>query len=652
MLSFSLADAVRQLAKTFERAEKQEGEREANVAAQVQMLCSEDENKAISAIRAKELEARSSDEKKIVAIDVLLRPEAYGDISTKEAEEMQYDPLYTSDLSKSDAERVLRLPEKASLALPFLHTQAEIEAHRLMNRFYRGRDTYSFEREDFFSEGDYSEGVEADEGNRGQMFSKKQIEEAESVHEMILRELRRDRIRARKGSEDLTQEERDWLEVDRILCPEMFADDGDDEEVAHEDPASPALELTASVLPLRGIRFGATSITTPHTPGSQYLEGDKYAELRDVINEGGSLFEEGWRCPYSRDEVLSIRSRVMADDASPDLRRVKHLLEKYFVSEDESLLGHQRLEMMRAVTSDVRNILQRVDAEPTSMTTDAAVEEAVTMQSTEGTLRRLWGSWEQIHPASGGLTSQVETFRRGFYSPARDHPAAYAIHSTSVSSVDKLTRLPLPPGADLLSLGLATLKAGPGESIDPLDLENDPRSEWYIVESLRDLAGKDKQSIGGKKVLVTQKDVLTLLDVKEATLESRQSRSHHFDISDSDAARVLSLTVSIVFQGTFSDRGYKLGRLAASLFRIPTDSDPSKSPLPRPVGFSPYELLCPNSPTTLGRVTLIHRPKLRPLRPGGFQIIVGVSTLRLQYICLPPHESTCRRRHSRSTASQ
>ena len=624
MKSFTLADAVRQLAKTFERVEKLEGEREADVSAKYQMLGSDDESTAISAIRVKELEARSFDEKKIIAIDALLRPDAYGDISTKEAEEMQYDPLYTSDLSKVDAERILRLPEKVSLALPFLHTQSEIDAHRLINKFYRGKDTYSFEREDFFSEGDFPDENESVGVHQGQIFSKKQVEDAESMHEMILRESRRDRIRARKGSGDLTAEERDWLEVDRILCPDLYADE---EEEARPDQLSPAFELTASLLPLSGPKFGVISTAPTRIPGSQYIEGDKYAELRTHNEEGADTFTEVWRCLYSRDEVLAIRSRVLEDDASPDLRRVKHLLDKYFVSEEESLWGHQRLQMMKIVTSEIRSILQRVDEAPVLLATEARLVSEGTTQSTEGALRRLWGSWEQIHPASGGLPSQIETFRRGFFNPAWDHPAAYAVHSTSVSSVDKLIQLPLPTGADLLSLGLAALKSGPREPPDSRNFENDPRSEWYIVESLKELAGKDNQSVSGRKVLVAQTDVLTLLDVKEATLEARQSRLHHFEIRDSDAARVLSVTVSIVYQGTFSDRGYKLGRLAAGLFRIPMESDLSKSPLPRPVGFSPYELVCPNSPTALGRVTIIHRPKLRPLRPGGFQIVVGVSSL-------------------------
>ena len=92
---------------------------------------------------------------------------------------------------------------------------------------------------------------------------------------------------------------------------------------------------------------------------------------------------------------------------------------------------------------------------------------------------------------------------------------------------------------------------------------------------------------------------------------------------------MLDITVSIVFQGTFGTRGYRLGRLAASLFRLPdsrsTDNDES-SLLPRAVGYAPYELQSPNLPDSMGRIVIIHRPKLRPIPPGGFQLILGAAS--------------------------
>ena len=47
---------------------------------------------------------------------------------------------------------------------------------------------------------------------------------------------------------------------------------------------------------------------------------------------------------------------------------------------------------------------------------------------------------------------------------------------------------------------------------------------------------------------MNEQDPLTLLDIPSATLEARQSRSHRFEVPDSDAVRILELTVTIVFQ--------------------------------------------------------------------------------------------------------
>lgn len=626
LVSFSLADIIKQITKTFEIAEKQEVEREGDISAQKLMLSKTDEEGAVARIRAKDMEARSLDEKRIIAIDVLLRPDSYGDISTKEVEEMQFDPLYTSELSKSDAERILRLPEKVSLALPFLHTNAEVNAHRLINKFYRGKDTSYFEREDYFSEGNYFEDEsEIRDGNR--VLSKRQIEDAESIHEILLREIRRDHIRARIGIGNLSVEEEDWLEIDRILNPEILFDDIN--EKTDTFSFLPPFALTSSILPTsvtkRTVAFGSPAYEST----SPVLDGDRYIQVRSQTDRGESAFQSAkWRCPLSRQEILSLKEKVLDENASYDDRRVKFLMEKYYVSEDESYLGHQRLQMMKIITSEVRNILRKFEEQSLPAPTDVKEVFFDKDEPNTGVLRRLWGSWEQIHPASGGLTSQVEKFHRSSYSAARDHPAAYAVYSDPISRIDRLLRPPVPPGTDLYALGLSTLMATAGDATESIAFENDPRSTWYIVDSLEELASKDRQAIGGKQVLVTQKGKLTLLDVSDATLESRQSRSHHFSIQDLDSKRILDLTVSVVYQGIFGDRGYKLGRLAVSLFRHPQESDHSKSPLPHPVGYAPYDLICPNSPSTMGRVVIIHRPKVRPLRPGSFQIVIGVFNLR------------------------
>ena len=92
---------------------------------------------------------------------------------------------------------------------------------------------------------------------------------------------------------------------------------------------------------------------------------------------------------------------------------------------------------------------------------------------------------------------------------------------------------------------------------------------------------------------VARKDQAVLLFEQACHLESRHSRSHRFDLvrcvedggpplddSGNDGVgsggsrlplgcRALDLTVTITYKGEFSSRGYRLGRLAAHLSRLP-----------------------------------------------------------------------------------
>lgn len=121
-------------------------------------------------------------------------------------------------------------------------------------------------------------------------------------------------------------------------------------------------------------------------------------------------------------------------------------------------------------------------------------------------------------------------------------------------------------------------------------------------------------------------DISIFLMFPIALPQARQSRSHRFEIADKESMRVLDLTITIVYQGNFGTKGYKMGRLAASLFRLPDEKDPNSSPLPLPVGYCPYHLQSPNLPELLGRVVIIHRPRQRPIKPCIFQLVVGCAS--------------------------
>ena len=74
----------------------------------------------------------------------------------------------------------------------------------------------------------------------------------------------------------------------------------------------------------------------------------------------------------------------------------------------------------------------------------------------------------------------------------------------------------------------------------------------------------------GRVLMRKQKNeglIETLLEVEETFLKVRESRWHEFVIPE--ATMALDLKVSVVYKGTFQQRGYVLGRLAAALYRLP-----------------------------------------------------------------------------------
>jgi hypothetical protein len=59
-----------------------------------------------------------------------MNPDVYANISLIEAEQMSVDEDYQCELSQYDLERINNLPTSISLALPFLKSGSEMEAHR------------------------------------------------------------------------------------------------------------------------------------------------------------------------------------------------------------------------------------------------------------------------------------------------------------------------------------------------------------------------------------------------------------------------------------------------------------------------------------------------------------------------------------------
>jgi hypothetical protein len=99
-------------------------------------------NPTIVALRKKEPDLRTQDERKFVGIDIIMNPGVYSNISIVEAEQMQFDEDYQCELTKDHLIRIERLPPEICLALPFLTNPYEINVHRLINLFKRGLRNY------------------------------------------------------------------------------------------------------------------------------------------------------------------------------------------------------------------------------------------------------------------------------------------------------------------------------------------------------------------------------------------------------------------------------------------------------------------------------------------------------------------------------
>ncbi|GMF19497.1 unnamed protein product [Phytophthora lilii] len=122
---------------------------------------------------------------------------------------------------------------------------------------------------------------------------------------------------------------------------------------------------------------------------------------------------------------------------------------------------------------------------------------------------------------------------------------------------------------------------------------------------------------------------LTLLHVPQTQIFPHKSATHSFQLpKDAEGVAVLSLTVSIVFQGHFKSVGYQNGRLAAMMYMLPPATDTSlqqKCQAPIPIGKCFYTddlALC--SPHSMGKLVLRHEPNSIPLcATATYQVVLG-----------------------------
>lgn len=129
---------------------------------------------------------------------------------------------------------------------------------------------------------------------------------------------------------------------------------------------------------------------------------------------------------------------------------------------------------------------------------------------------------------------------------------------------------------------------------------------------------------------------LTLLSASQCQLEPHRSVTHTFKLPTLGVG-VLSLAVSIVFQGHFRSVGYQNGRLAGMLYVLPPplalcSNEAERQAAvraPVPVGKCFYErdvALC--TPHSLGKLVIRHDPRVKPLSAAAtYQVVLGAPVL-------------------------
>lgn len=88
------------------------------------------------------------EEKRWVALDILLNEELYNSLSAVEQEELQLNDEYKTQLRAENVARILELPHEIQLSLPHLASQAEIEAHGLLMKYTHEHGDAEFSKAD------------------------------------------------------------------------------------------------------------------------------------------------------------------------------------------------------------------------------------------------------------------------------------------------------------------------------------------------------------------------------------------------------------------------------------------------------------------------------------------------------------------------
>ncbi|GMH66094.1 hypothetical protein TL16_g04355 [Triparma laevis f. inornata] len=311
----------------------------------------------------------------------------------------------------------------------------------------------------------------------------------------------------------------------------------------------------------QSVFFGGTKKNVHHTP----KQGDRYDAVRKEWEKSGWEDDEAdWKNPYDDISLREIYKEEMDYLETDDERYAKFLMDKYHCEVGETVFGVEKDKALSAV----------------------------------------------------GKKSQTENFNPVEYDDHFHHPAAFQYYRLP----EEITK---EEAAKVDTLAVVTAHPTHAKW-----LKTSTDDQVKVVKSMDEMSKIDYGMVRkGLKVLVTSGKTAELINEQNCSLESRQSRTHKVAVEFQGKDKILDLTVSVVFQGVFGPRGYRLGRLAVQLYRMPSEQDKKNDPgaQPQALGYAPYELQILNTPDTLGRVVIVHKPNKIPVEDGTFQVVIGAA---------------------------
>jgi hypothetical protein len=125
---------------------------------------------------------------------------------------------------------------------------------------------------------------------------------------------------------------------------------------------------------------------------------------------------------------------------------------------------------------------------------------------------RVWGSWDKVHPASGGVQSQQDLFTATRYDPCTHHPAMYATDDTVITEEMRRER-----GMDVDLSSNALYEMDKDHSQEALRSSDPFSAQFFIVEDMKELAGQDPRLAKDKVTLLTSPEPFDLLTERYGT---------------------------------------------------------------------------------------------------------------------------------------